>query len=124
MATTLSSEALLSKKITKNVRKRAKIAKNAQSRRKETKIGPRGSFERGLIVFRPYKNKKGSKDTIVYHFTLFLLFPWPKKGTPLTLSSRISRKSLLFRPLYRELWVRLANVPTPAVLPKSMYASQ
>jgi hypothetical protein len=77
---TLSSEALLRKKITKNVRKRVKIAKNAKSRRKELKIGPKGSFERFSSVFRPYKYKKGSKDTILYNFTPSFLSPWPKNG--------------------------------------------
>jgi hypothetical protein len=61
---TLSSEALLGKKITKNVRKRAKIAKNAKSRQKGPKIGLTGSFERYLSVLWPYKYKIGSKDTI------------------------------------------------------------
>jgi hypothetical protein len=25
----------------------------------------------------PYKSKRGSKDTVIYHFTPFLFFPWP-----------------------------------------------
>jgi hypothetical protein len=41
--------------------------------------------------------KKGSKDTILYPFTPFLLSPWPKHLYPL--SPRISRKSLPFHPL-------------------------
>jgi hypothetical protein len=79
---TLSSEALLSKKFTKNVRKRAKIPKNAKSRWKEPKIGSILSFEWFLSVFRPVMYKKGSKDTILSHFTPFLLSPWPKNGYP------------------------------------------
>jgi hypothetical protein len=66
---------------------------------KVPEIDRRGSFERFLSVCRPYKYKKGSKDTILYQFTPFPVSPWPKNGSTPTLSPRISRKSLPFRPL-------------------------
>jgi hypothetical protein len=93
---TFSSDALLSKKITKNIRKRAKLQKTPKVGKKP-KIGPRGSFERFLSVFRPYKYKKGSTDTIFYHFHHLFSLPGQKMGTPI-LSPRISRISLPFPP--------------------------
>jgi hypothetical protein len=45
------SEALVGQKITKNVRKMKKIAKNVYSRETVPKTGLRGSFQRILSVF-------------------------------------------------------------------------
>jgi hypothetical protein len=61
-----------------------------------------------LSVFKPYKSKKGSKDTILYNFTQFVLSPWHKKiAHSLT---KKTKKLLLFPkkfiPPYRELWMQ------------------
>jgi hypothetical protein len=53
------------KKITKNVRKRAIIAKKEKSMQKVPKINPNESFQQFLSVFLPYRSKTGSKDTVV-----------------------------------------------------------
>jgi hypothetical protein len=59
-----------------------KWLKTTKVDKKKPKIGPRETFERFLSVFRPYKYKEGSTDTILYHFKPFLLTPWPKMVTP------------------------------------------
>jgi hypothetical protein len=79
---TLSSKALLSEKIIQNHQKTQNIAKNVNSCSKVPKIGPNGFFERFLSVFPPYKAKKGSKYTILYHFDQHFFFLQVKNGYP------------------------------------------
>jgi hypothetical protein len=56
-------------------------------------------FEIFLSVFLPYKAKKDSKYTILYHFDQHFIFPQFKNGyPPHTLSPRISQNSLPFIP--------------------------
>jgi hypothetical protein len=80
---TLSSEALLGEKITKNGRKRQKIEKYANSSSKAPKIGSNGLFERFWRVSPPLKTKKAQNTQyyIIYLTNIFSLTS-SKIGTP------------------------------------------
>jgi hypothetical protein len=79
---TLSSEALLSEKITKNSRKRQQIAKNAQSCSKVAKIGPNSCLIDFLTFSRLTRPKRAENTPFYIIFTNIFSFPCSKIGTP------------------------------------------